>query len=473
MPHEQFDFSAQFQDLLLACVIKHPDDFAIYSSVLAPSQFIGVLATHTAKAVFSHFTKFHRFPSWEALEQIVTDEQTRLNNNTPNPEEHDRAKRYIRALSELDTGDHEYVKERVVRFARERAMLAAIRQSIDDIQSGKQPEDGFIERFEKVLRIGKDINDLGLIFHQDFRRVIEQVTSSTYGIKTGYTFLDNIWKNGWAPGWLIVFLAPPKRYKSTICLNLALNITGPTIGGNVFYYSCEISSELALTRSVCRISGQSMDDMYKDPVAFADNAEIQINRLSAGYLMFKHYPAKTATILDIKAHAEMVRSQLGISPSAIIIDYAETIRPINTDASEHQQHASIYTDARALGEHFKCPVIMPDRCNKETVDRRVPNVKSFQGAFQKGGIVDAAIGICATDGEYANNDIRLFVFINRHGPAYQHFRGKVDPEHMDIELIEQIKFEEDDMHEDIGKRKRKSSSSNDHQRRLPDEIQDD
>jgi hypothetical protein len=70
---------------------------------------------------------------------------------------------------------------------------------------------------------------------------------------------------------------------------------------------------------------------------------------------------------------------------------------------------------------------MPDRCNKDTVDRKVPSMSSFQGSFEKAGIVDVALGLCATEGEHKQHKIRYFIFLNRNGEQYLHFEGKVDP----------------------------------------------
>ena len=77
---------------------------------------------------------------------------------------------------------------------------------------------------------------------------------------------------------------------------------------------------------------------------------------------------------------------------------------------------------------------MPDRCNKETVDRPTPDMKAFQGAFQKGAIVDVAFGLCATEDEMKANVLRWFNFLNRHGQAYQHIAGKVKPDTWLVEL---------------------------------------
>jgi hypothetical protein len=441
---------------------------ARYGPVLKPGYFIGVLPTMAARASLEHMTKHGRVPSWEVLEQLVLDSQASVSGGPLDDDQKARVHDFTLRLRELDVGDHEFVASRVVKFARERATLLAIRQSIADIQEGKMPESGFVSRFEEALRVGQDMDNLGYVLHRDAEDVVRKITASTYGIRTGYHLLDKIWKNGLAPGWLVILLAPPKRYKTATCINLALNMIGPSIGENVFYYTCEISQELALVRALFNLAGLGQDAMYANPERFILSAKEQINRLVAGNLVVKGYAAKSVTIADIGAHANTVIHQLGIQPRAVFIDYAETIRAADSSASEHQQSASVYTDARALGHRLNCPVIMPDRCTRETVDLPVPSMKSFQGAFQKGGIVDIAIGLCATDAEYLNNILRAFVFMNRHGPAYQHLRGKVDPDLMQIEFEEEIEYVPDEAESPRGRRQRDSSGP---ARNLPEELQ--
>lgn len=457
------EFSVNFQDCIIACLVRHPDKFLRYGAILKSSYFLGVQATIVASCALDYAVEAQRFPSWEALEQMAVNARLRIGGD-------DEAKGqmidYVQRLKELDTGDVEFVSQQVVNFARERATLAAIKANIADIQQGKIDQE-FITRLEKALQVGQNLDDLGYLLHRDAGATVRKITDTHYGVRTGFPLLDRIWKNGLAPGWLGIFLAPPKRYKSLTCLNLAVNVISPSIGENVFYYTCEISQELALARVLFNLTGLDQDYMYQSPEKFIIAAEEQIQRTVAGNLLIKGFPSGAATIGDIESHARTTISQTGIVPKLVIVDYAETVNASNKELSEHRQSAAVYIEARAMGHRLGVPVIMPDRCNRETVGHSVPNMTSFQGAFQKGGVVDLAIGICATDAEYINNIVRFFVFINRHGPAYQHLRGTVDPETMQIELTEEIDYHPED---EAGKAKKRGRRESIADEALPDEL---
>lgn len=419
--------------------MRHPEKAMIYGQILEPAYFQGVLATITARAAFTYYKDQSRFPTFPTLNLLVAEDLKRKGQDDSLLS----AEEYVTKLSQMDTGDADYVVSRVRDFARERATINAIKTAIKTLQDGGSPDEGYVKLFEDALKVGTNMDDLGLVLHSDYDHVIDEFSRRDYGIRTGFPQLDKIWRNGWCPGWLIVPLAPPKRYKSLFCAATALNMVGPAIGEDVLYYACEISQVLTVKRMLQNLTGCDDDFIYENLGKFREIAKERIAQQVAGNLVVKGYPAKSVTIPQLEAHAKTVISQFDLHPKAIFIDYAETIAPHDPDMSEHQQQASIYTRAREMGAKLNCAVIMPDRCNKETVGMSTPSMTSFQGAFQKAGIVDAAIGLCATDDEYLERVQRTFVFLNRHGAAYQHFSGKVDPEHMNIDLGHEVEWSAD------------------------------
>ena len=223
-------------------------------------------------------------------------------------------------------------------------------------------------------------------------------------------------------------------------------------------------------RALYNITEMDENDLFRDPARFKQKAKQRLERMCAGHLFFKGFGAQQASIADIGAHARMLVKEYGVQPNLLVIDYAETIRPQDLSIPEYQQQASIFTDAAALGKQLGCPVVMPDRCNKETVELPVPSMKSFQGAFRKAGIVDAAIGLCSTASEYQDNEMRWFVFLNRHGEASQHIRCHVDPAHARIEPYERAPYDPDDNGGDLEKKQRRKKV--DERERIPEAIQD-
>jgi hypothetical protein len=225
----------------------------------------------------------------------------------------------------------------------------------------------------------------------------------------------------------------------------------------VIYYALEISQELAYLRAAYGLAGLTENDMFDAPEVFKQKIKSAIKENIAGNLLIKHFPIGTAKISDLEAHTRMVKKKLNINPKMIVIDYADTVAISDPTQPRDIQQAQVYKDAIAFGKRQGACILMPDRCTADAVERKVPNLKSFQGAYSKGGIVDIALGLCATETEYQENVLRTFCFINRHGPAWQHWRGKVEPEKAIVNIGDIIPYVPEEEGED--KRYKRSSPS--------------
>lgn len=442
---DQFYFGNDMQDLLLACMAQHSREYTVLGPLIKPEYMWGMNALRVADAMQEYHEEYGSYPGLVTVAGYLHEKYSRDKADIY-AEVHD----YIEKLKKIDTKDHKWVRDVTLKFCRERAHIVAIKKAAELVKADKVPDGGFAKMFDEVHMVGKDISDLGLLFTEDVDKIIGEVTDKTWGIRTGYKKLDEIWPNGWGPGWLVVPLAPPKSYKSTFCVNLALSITRKSTNHMecpVFYYACEISAELTAVRGYSICSGMELKTMYEDTPKFIAATKKGIGKMFGqddkhGLILLKSYPAKTATIADIRAHALCAIETYGLRPKAIVIDHAETVKvgKRSEDASDHRAQADIYTEARALGQELQCVVIMPDRCNKETVQQPTPNMTSFQGSFEKAGVVDVSIGLCQTDIERTKNVMRYFVFINRHGKQYSYFTGKVGENRFDMSIDEETDY---------------------------------
>lgn len=466
---QNFPWRADFQNLLIACLINQGEEFIWLSRELKANYFVGVQPTLVARQMIDYLKAQDRFPSWVVLRQLAATAVASI----PGDRDPETLLAYIDELQKMDTRDWRFVRDNFGKFVKERAVNTALMQAVKFLQEDKIPDGGLAPLFDEAARVGQNLDDLGFLFHADVDRVVDLVTSAAYGTATGFPLLDKIWRNGWGPGWLIVPLAPPKRFKTGFAINLACNIVSPQIEGDVIYYACEISQELAMCRAMCNIGGLDQEYLYDAPEKFSETVKAAMQKAIAGNLLFKSFAAKTASLLDIRQHAKMAVAQLGLNLKAIVIDYAETVKgDSDKNDPEYRKSASVYTGARALGAELGCPVIMPDRCNRETTDKAVPSMTSFQGAFEKAGIVDVALGLCATEEERRGNVLRIFNFINRHGPSGQHIRGRVDPRSWRMEFTEEVPYaEEREMVENAEEGKRgRGGRSRAGRSAVPDEL---
>jgi hypothetical protein len=263
------------------------------------------------------------------------------------------------------------------------------------------------------------------------------------------------------------FIGAPKRYKTTAALNIALSVASHSVGEDVIYYACEISQEQAVLKGFFNLTGLDGDYMIDSPESFKIAAKTAIAEKIAGNLVIKHFPIGTATTGMLRAHTRMLMHQLGIKPKLIVVDYADTVNSMDQSLKSYERQANVYKEVIAMCKEAGAAGLMPDRCTADTVDKTVPDMRSFQGAFAKGGIVDGAIGLCSTESEYQRNILRSFVFFNRHGPAHQYYQGIVDPNLSRIDFGEKIKYDPDEAEKLL----RPNKASNRPSSALPEELQ--
>lgn len=451
MNRENFNFSQDFEDLIVVSYLNHAEKFYCYGHLLKPEYFSTLLGMLSIKAIDKYQKTYGTSPSYQAFSQFLGDECEKNSVNTKD------SAAFLAKLKKIPDVDLDYVIDRVVVFCRERATLNAIKSAARCLKEGTLPSEGFTKLFEEALDVGHNLDDIGYWLHADLNTVVDKVTNPDFGVRTGFPQFDGVWKHGWNPGWLIVPLAPPKRYKTIFSINLARSIVSPAVAEDVIYYSCEISGELAFLRTVYGLSDLTEDVMIDSVESFKTLVSTAIREKVAANLLIKHFSIGTAKISDLEAHCRMVMKKFNIKPRAIVIDYADSVAMTDPSQQMHVQQAAVYKEAIAFGKRVGACIIMPDRCTSDAVDRKVPNLKSFQGAFAKGGIVDISLGLCSTEEEYQQNILRTFTFINRHGPPWQHWRGKVDPAKATIDIGELIPYTPED--EDKSKSSRKNQSS--------------
>ena len=438
--YSTFNFTSDFQDAILACLIRYPDEFYAFGEIIKPEYFTGPAACELVFRLNEFRKEFDKYPNFSTLGNYAFHKAARISV--------DHAKEtldYVEKLGQIDTSDKKAILSLCINFAKERAVYDGIRKIHAAQTEGKTESCNPVEIMQAAVSVGMNVSDLGVSLYHDSDKILDDTMRPDYGVMPGYAEFEKLWKFGWGPGWLIVLLAPPKRFKTAFAINLALGIAEKQ-PVDVLYYACEISQNLAALRALSCITGRTQDQFYDEKEKGKLLAKEKLKEKLWGNVFFKGYPSKSTSISEIKAHARQVISYYGLQPKAIIIDYAETVRPdkVDKEAPDWRQQADIYTQARAMGAEFGCCIIMPDRCNRDTVGRNVPSMKSFQGAFEKAGIVDIAIGLCATDAEYLQKRMRYFVFLNRHGEAYKHYDGKVDPERMQMTVDGEINYNPDD-----------------------------
>ncbi|MCX6929229.1 MAG: AAA family ATPase [Verrucomicrobia bacterium] len=119
---ETYNFTDDFQDTILACLIKHPAEFYTFGHIVKPAFFNGAAAVDLMFSIQKYVREYGKYPSFGVLANYAFDDKSYTNV--------DAAKElldYVIKLSKLDTSDWKAVLDLSIKFCKERSIYDAIR----------------------------------------------------------------------------------------------------------------------------------------------------------------------------------------------------------------------------------------------------------------------------------------------------------------------------------------------------------
>lgn len=173
-----------------------------------------------------------------------------------------------------------------------------------------------------------------------------------YNIRpTGWGDLDRRLNGGLGAGELGVIIAPTGFGKSYSLINMACGAIRQ--GYNALFYSLELSSFGLGIRADAHFSGIEIDEIQnrKDEV----RKILMEKRDSMGNLKIRKFPTKSRTVGQLKTYTEKLRAT-GFKPDVIFVDYADIIKPSNTDNEKRQQLGEIYEELRGWADEIQTPI---------------------------------------------------------------------------------------------------------------------
>ena len=158
---EKYDYASEYQDQILACIVKHPEKFTCYAGVLNSAYFSGTARIVAARTILKHWKDNGRFPNWATLGQEVFESIKR----TSESKDEESIARYITKLGSMDTSDADAVSREVIKFAKRRAYWIAFEEGIKCYSEGTEPVGGFSNLFLEAEKVG--LNGHGVVTIED------------------------------------------------------------------------------------------------------------------------------------------------------------------------------------------------------------------------------------------------------------------------------------------------------------------
>lgn len=410
-PTQQIDISPPMQRHIVATMLRAPGVMLRVRAIVDPDYFSDQAVADCVAWLLGHWDQYKSLPSKEAL----------LDAFKLQPEIRSLVKEmFVEPLPDID-----YTVHRIIAFAQNRALRSAVVQAAGVVAAQARGDvlrddrnkplyadpDSYIRQLvDKAIMVGKTASDLGEDVAANLEAGIEQLLNPAEleRFTTGSTDLDNA---GCAieRSEIGCVLARAKAGKSHMLLNIAAG--NLRLGRNVVYYNLEIKDERFRQRIYRRVAGK-MVDMKVDPAAFVKKLRERFPKQILGKLLVKRYPARTATIDDLRSHLSRVCAE-HFKPDLVIVDYLGIMKPRLEYEQVRFNLESNWLDFRSLCQEFNVAGWSAAQSNRQGAGNELVTMTDFGECYAIVQHIDVGFSINMTQAEYDAGKGRFFVLASR------------------------------------------------------------
>lgn len=405
---DKYNFTENFQETVLALVIKDASTVLSFVDIIKPQYFGTPVLRFICSMLITFVRRYRESPTKTELYNFV-----RLNMSHQDKVPVEDIKKSLHRIFKQKIRNKDFILHEVVEFAKYSAMKEAIVDSADMLDDNDNRQK-ILYRIAQAQRVGIDQRNIGAdIFRDRFHRMVQRTLRGVHEnrLPTGLNTLDRAMFGGTDIGELWFFLGKPKGFKTGSLIQIGF--TGLVYGKKVMHYTFEVSERNTLARYERRISGMTHDQITNYPKKF-DRIMQRIENLG-GELRVKEFPMRTASVYDVDSHLNYMQAE-GFEPDLVIVDYADCMKPIN-NTDRRIQSADNFAGLRAIAQQRKTRVWTASQSNRPALSKKVMNEQDIAEAYEKAAICDGMIAICQTPEERAmkRERARYYIALSREG----------------------------------------------------------
>ncbi|MGE4631488.1 MAG: replicative DNA helicase [Planctomycetota bacterium] len=241
-------------------------------------------------------------------------------------------------------------------------------------------------------------------------------------VRSGFTDLDEM-TNGFHPQDLVIIGARPAMGKTTLAMNIALNVARGENAKPVLFFSLETGHDQIALNMLSAESGVEATKMRKGQVNKSDySALIQASdRIKGGSkIIIDDAPGLTAMAIRARARRHHQRHNLGM----IVVDYLQLLEMGRRAENRQQEITQISRSLKQLARELSIPVVVLSQLSRAVQQRekKRPNMSDLResGAIEQ----DADLVMLLYREDYYdenNEDLKgvaeVIVAKNRKGPV--------------------------------------------------------
>jgi len=316
----------------------------------------------------------------------------------------------------MNDGDLKFIKEEFLEFCINQKLKNAIMESVDYLKIGQYEK--IKTKFDEALKAGMERN-IGHDYGEDVEKRMTVMARSS--INTKWEVIDGLMDGGLGPGELGIITACAGSGKSWVLCKLGAEAMKQ--GKNVVHFTLELNENYVGLRYDACFTGIDFQNI-RNNISTVREKIAQV----PGKLIIKYFPIKTVSAHSLKAHCERL-AMLGTKVDMIIVDYADILRPINSD-----RNSNSYQEAGVAGE-LQVPIWSASQSNRAAMDEDIIQANNISDSYRKIMTADFVMSLSRKVNDKVSNTARFHIIKNRFGPDGLTFPSKMNAGCGQIEIF--------------------------------------
>ena len=410
-------FGSEFQIKCISGLVSDKTFIERISDILEPDSFETDAHKFIVKETISYFLEYKDLPTL-AVFKVKVDS---IENDLLKQSVVDQLRLVYQKISDTDL---KYIKEQFLEFCKNQKIKNAIMESVDHLKSGQY--DKIKHVVDIAMKAGMERN----IEHEymvDIEQRMSQMARKT--VKTNWTEIDTLMDGGLAGGELGIITACAGSGKSWVLAKMGAEAMRQ--GKNVLHYTLELNENYVGLRYDACFTGIDFQNIR-------NNIDIVKKKIAEvpGKLIIKYFPIKTVSAHSLKLHAERIQT-LGTKIDLIIVDYADILRPSQSDrnSNSYSEAGGIYEELRGVAGELQVPIWSASQSNRAAMDEDIIQANNISDSYRKIMTADFVLSLSRKMSDKQANTARFHVIKNRFGPDGVTFPARMNAGCGDIRIF--------------------------------------
>ena len=410
-------FGSEFQIKCISGLVSDKTFIERISDILEPDSFETDAHKFIVKETISYFLQYKDLPTLAVFKVKVDG----IENDLLKQSVVEQLRLVYQKISDTDL---KYIKEQFLEFCKNQKIKNAIMESVDHLKSGQY--DKIKHVVDVAMKAGMERN-IGHEYMVDIEKRMSQMARKT--VKTNWTEVDSIMDGGLAGGELGIITACAGSGKSWVLAKMGAEAMKQ--GKNVLHYTLELNENYVGLRYDACFTGIDFQNIR-------NNIDIVKKKIAEipGKLIIKYFPIKTVSAHSLKLHAERIQT-LGTKIDLIIVDYADILRPSQSDrnSNSYSEAGGIYEELRGVAGELQVPIWSASQSNRAAMDEDIIQANNISDSYRKIMTADFVMSLSRKMSDKQANTARFHVIKNRFGPDGITFPARMNAGCGDIRIF--------------------------------------